>query len=169
MSLLNANAGNGNVSTIYVTKIYRNPKTESFGDSVMYDMESAMLPASQITSAIYRRKALKAVEKRNRIIGYESEYIHTLCNYSAGHTLSAAGYANEANFFDYITKYCNMEIRAFKTANRIGGLSPKLMGLLENPPHPAKGHYSKVFYVIKVNVMCIIEGLKGKKNTQSEV
>ena len=164
MSLLNANAGNGNISTIYVTKVYRNTRTESFGDSVMNDMSSALLPASQITSQIYRQKAIKAVEKRNRIMGYESAYIHELCNYSAGNSITAAGLTSEANFFDYIVKYCNMEIRAYKTAQKIGELSPKLMELLQNPPHPAKGHYSKVFYTIRVNAMCIIERLKGNKN-----
>ena len=52
MSLLNANDGNKNVRTIYITKVYRNSKTESFGDSVMNDFASAMLPAAQITSII---------------------------------------------------------------------------------------------------------------------
>ena len=160
MSLFNANAGNGNVNTIYVTKVYRNSRTESFGDSVMNDFAAAALPAAQITSAIYRRKALKAVEKRNHLMGYESEYIHELCNYSAGHSLSASGLTAEANFFDYIVKYCKMEMRAYKLALKRGSLSPKLMELLENPPHPSVWHYSKIFYTLRVNVMCIIEGLK---------
>ena len=162
MSLLNANAGNGNVKTIYVTKVYR--KSEGFGDSVMNDFAAAALPAAQITSAIYRKKALKAVEKRNRIMGYESEYIYELCNYSAGHGLSAAGLTAEANFFDYIVKYCNMEIRAYRLALKRGSLSPKLMKLLENPPHPSVGHYSKVFYTLRVNAMCIIEQFKKQEN-----
>ena len=54
MSLLNANDGNKNVTTIYITKVYRNSRTESFGDSFMNDFASAVLPAAQITSAIYR-------------------------------------------------------------------------------------------------------------------
>ena len=62
MSLLNANDGNKNVTTIYITKVYRNSRTESFGDSFMNDFASAVLPAAQITSAIYRKKALKAIE-----------------------------------------------------------------------------------------------------------
>ena len=165
MSLLNANEGNKNVSTIYITKVYRNPKTESFGDSVMNDFAASVLPAAQITSQVYRNKALKAIEKRNKIMGYESDYIYTLCNYSAGNSISAAGLTAEANFYDYIVKYCNMELRAFRTAGKLGGLSPKLMEALANPPHPSKGHYSKVFYTIKVNIMCMIESLKGKKQS----
>ena len=167
MSLLNANAGNNNISTIYVTKVYRNSKAESFGDSFMNDFAAAALPAAQITSAIYRNKALKAIERRNRILGYESDYIYTLCNYNAGNSIGAAGLTSEANFFDYIVKYCNMEIRAFRTAGRLGGLSPELMEMLANPPHPSKWHYSKVFYVIMVNAMCMLEYVKGKKE-QSE-
>lgn len=163
MSLLNANDGNKNVTTIYITKVYRNPKTESFGDSVMNDFASAVLPAAEITSAVYRKKALKAIEKRNNLMGYESDYIYTLCNYNAGNSISAAGLTAEANFFDYIVKYCKMEMRAFRTAGKLGGLSPKLMEVLENPPHPSKGHYSKVFYTIKVNIMCMLERFKGKK------
>ena len=46
MSLLNANGGNRNISTIHVTKVYRNTRTESFGDSVMNDFASAVLPAA---------------------------------------------------------------------------------------------------------------------------
>lgn len=160
MSLLNANDGNKNVTTIYITKVYRNSRTESFGDSFMNDFASAVLPAAQITSAIYRKKALKAIEKRNRTLGYESDYIYTLCNYSAGNNITAAGMTSEANFFDYIVKYCNMEIKAFKLAQKRGGLSPKLMEMLANPPHPSVGHYSKVFYTLKVNFMCMLERFK---------
>lgn len=161
MSLLNANDGNGNISTVYVTKVYKNSRNESFGDSVMSGMQEAMLPASKITSGIYRQKAIRAIKKRNRVLGYESDYIHTLSNYSAGNSITAMGFTSEAYFFDYIVKYCKMEIRAFKTAQKLGELSPKLMELLENPPHPAEGHYSKVFYVIRVNAMCILERVKA--------
>ena len=163
MSLLNANEGNKNITTLYVTKVYRNSRTESFGDSFMNDFASAVLPAAQITSAIYRRKALKAIEKRNRILGYESDYIYTLCNYSAGNNITAAGMTAEANFYNYIIKYCNMEIRAFKTAKARGCLSPKLVELLENPPHPAKSYLGKMFYTLRVNFMCVLEGFKGKE------
>ena len=160
MSLNNVNDGNKNVNTIYVTKVYRNSRTESFGDSFMNDFAAAALPAAQITSAVYRKKALKAIEKRNRLMGYESEYIYDLCNYNAGHSLSAAGLTAEANFYDYIVKYCKAECRAYKVALKKGSLSPGLTKLLENPPHPSTGHYSKVFYTIRVNIMCIIEGFK---------
>lgn len=160
MSLLNASAGNGNITTIYVTKVYRNSKTESFGDSFMNDFASAVLPAAQITSSIYRKKALKAIEKRNRILGYESDYIYTLCNYSAGNNITAAGMTAEANFFNYIIRYCNMEIKAYKLAVKRGCLSPKLMELLENPPHPSNGHISKMFYTVKGNILCILENFK---------
>ena len=159
MSLLNASEGNKNISTIYVTKVYRNSRTESFGDSFMNDFASAVLPAAQITSAIYRKKALKAIEKRNRILGYESDYIYTLCNYSAGNNITAAGMTSEANFFDYIVKYCKMEIKAYKIALKKGELSPRLTNLLENPPHPSVGHTSKVIYTIKGNIMCLLENL----------
>ena len=164
MSLLNANGGNKNISTIYVTKVYRNRRTESFGDSVMNDFASAVLPAAQITSAIYRKKAIKAIEKRNHLLGYESDYIYTLCDYKAGNHITASGMAAEANFYNYIVKYCKMEIRAFRLAVKRGGLSPKLTELLENPPHPSKGHISKMFYTIRVNVMCLLENFK--KNTE---
>ena len=160
MSLLNANGGNRNISTIHVTKVYRNTRTESFGDSVMNDFASAVLPAAKITSAIYRKKALKAIEKRNRLLGNESDYIYTLCNYNAGNNISAAGMTAEANFYNYIIKYCKMETRAFRLAVKRGGLSPKLAELLDNPPHPSKGHISKMFYTIRVNVMWIIERFK---------
>ena len=160
MSLLNANAGNGNITTIYITKVYRNSRTESFGDSFMNDFASAVLPAAQITSSIYRKKALKAIEKRNRILGYESDYIYTLCNYSAGNNITAAGMTAEANFFNYIIRYCNMEIKAYKLAVKRGSLSPKLMEFLENPPHPSIGHISKMFYTVKGNILCILENFK---------
>ena len=162
MSLLNPNDGNKNVTTIYITKVYRNSKTESFGDAYMNDFASAVLPAAQLTSAIYRKKALKAIEKRNYTLGYESDYIYTLCNYSAGNNITAGGMTAEANFFDYIVKYCNMEIKAYNLAKTRGGLSPKLMDLLANPPHPSVGHYSKVFYTLKVNFMCMLETFKKK-------
>lgn len=168
MSLLNANDGNKNVRTIYITKVYRNSKTESFGDSVMNDFASAMLPAAQITSSIYRKKAIKALERRNSIMGYESDYLYNLCRYSAGNGISAWGLAAEANFYDYIVKYCNMEVKAFETAEKYGGLSPKLMDLLANPPHPSVGHFRKVFYTIKVDILCMLEGFKKRKEMNAE-
>lgn len=168
MSLLNANAGNNNISTIYVTKVYRNSRTESFGDSFMNDFAAAVLPAAQITSAVYRKKALKAIEKRNYLLGYESDYIYTLCNYSAGNNITAAGMTAEANFYDYIVKYCKMEIRAYKLAVKHGGLSPKLMDLLQNPPHPSQGHFSKVFYTLKVNFLCLIENFKTGNQSENQ-
>lgn len=130
------------------------------------DFASAMIPAAQITGSIYRKKAMKALERRNSIMGEESEYLFNLCRQSSGS--SGWGPAAEANYYDYIAKYCNMEVKAFETAEKYGGLSPKLMDLLANPPHPSVGHTRKVFYTMKVEFLCMLEGFKKKKEMNAE-
>ncbi len=125
------------------------------------DFASAMIPAAQITGSIYRKKAMKALERRNSIMGEESEYLCNLCRQGSGS--GGWGLAAEANYYDYIAKYCNMEVKAFETAEKYGGLSPKLMDLLANPPHPSVGHTRKVFYTIKVEILCMLEGFKKRK------
>lgn len=130
------------------------------------EFASAMIPAAQITGSIYRKKAMKALERRNSIMGEESEYLCNLCR--QGFRNGGWGLAAEANYYDYIAKYCNMEVKAFETAEKYGGLSPKLTKLLENPPHLSAGHFRKVFYTIKVDILCMLEGFKKRKEMNAE-
>ncbi len=160
MSLLNANAGNSNVSTIHVTKIYRNRSTESFGQSLFTDFRLALEPASRISCAIARRRALWAIKKRDKVIGTPSAYINALSNYSPGHNMGVSGRVAEGNLFDYIAAYCNMEVYAFKTLGKLGSLTPKIQTELANPPQPSAGHLSKMLYANKVIVMCKWERFK---------
>ena len=60
------------------------------------------------------------------------------------------------------------EVKAFETAEKYGGLSPKLTKLLENPPHLSAGHTRKVFYTMRVEFLCMLEGFKKKKETNAE-
>ncbi len=164
MSLLNANAGNSNVSTIHVTKIYRNRSTESFGQSLFTDFRLALEPASRISCAIARRKALWAIKRRDKVIGTPSAYINALSTYSPGNNMGVSGRMAEATLFDYITLYCKMEVYAFKTLGKLGSLTPKIQSELANPPQPSAGHLSKKFYVNKVITMCMWERLKSFTN-----
>lgn len=89
MSLFNGTDGNKNIGTVIIRQVARNTRTESFGDSVFNDAAQALGPATAITKAVYRSKALKAIEKRNKICGNVSEYVDMLANYSAGDSITA--------------------------------------------------------------------------------
>ena len=161
MSLLNANAGNSNVSTIHVTKIYRNRSTESFGQSLFTDFRLALEPASRISCAIARRRALWAIKKRDKVIGTPSAYINSLSNYSPGHNMGVSGRVAEGNLFDYIAAYCKMEVYAFNTLGKLGSLTPKIQSELANPPQPSAGQVTKMVYANKVLAMCKWERFKA--------
>ena len=85
MSLFNR--GGNTPSTIIINQITRS-RNESFGDSVMKDAALAAGPAAKITNNVYRKKALKALEKRNATLGNESEYLNMLCNMNVGDNVS---------------------------------------------------------------------------------
>lgn len=151
MSLLNR--GGNTPGTIIIKEITRS-RNESFGDSFMKDAALAAGPAAKFTNNVYRNKALKAVEKRNSILGTESEYLKKLCNMNVGDNVSVSGNYEEANFFNYISNYCEMEILVQKRNMECGNTSPVIEEMLKNPPAPNASHMTKVSYIKKVEAEC---------------
>ena len=141
-------------STIIIKEVVRNPKTESFGDSFFHDAAAAMGPAANITNSIYRNKALKAIEKRNRILQNQSEYVNMLANMNVGNNFSVSGNMSESNFFEYISRYCEMEIMVHKRNATLGNVSPEIEAKLKNPPAPNMGHLSKIAYCNSIMAIC---------------
>lgn len=154
MSLLNNTDGNKNIGTVIIHQVARNTRTESFGDSVFNDAAAALGPATAITKAVYRSKALKAIEKRNRICGNVSEYVEMLANYSAGDSITAGGKTAEALLFEYIAKFCDMEIMVHKRNELLGNVNPVIEEKLANPPHPAYGTIKRNMYVNSIIFEC---------------
>lgn len=151
MSLFNQN---GNTpSTIIIKEITRS-RNESFGDSFMKDAALAAGPAAKFTNRVYRNKAFKALNKRNRIVGTESEYLNMLCNMNVGDNISVSGNYNEANFFNYIVNYCEMEILVHRRNMKCQNTSPAIEEMLKNPPAPSAGHMAKVAYIRRIQAIC---------------
>ena len=151
MSLFNRE---GNTpDTIIIREITRS-RNESFGDSFMKDAALAAGPAAKITSNVYRKKALKAVDKRNAVLGNRSEYGEMLCNMNVGDNVSVGGNMTEANFFNYITSYCSMELLVHKRNTKLGNTSEVIEEMLKNPPSPHAGHMAKVAYIRKIEAIC---------------
>lgn len=148
-------------STIIINEVVRNPKTESFGDSFFHDMAAAMGPAANITNSIYRKKALKAIAKRNRVYQNRSEYIDMLSKVNVGNNYSVSGNMTESNLFDYITRYCKMEIEVYKRNKALGNDSPKIVAKLQNPPDLNMGHLSRMQYCNSIILTCKIDRLKA--------
>ena len=151
MSLFNR--GGNTPSTIIIKEITRS-RNESFGDSVMKDAALAAGPAAKFTSNVYRKKALKAVERRNSILESPSPYLDMLCNMNVGDNVSVSGNMEEANFFNYISSYCDMEILVQKRNMEVGNTSPVIEEMLKNPPAPNASHMTKVSYIRKIESEC---------------
>lgn len=151
MSLFNRN---GNTpSTIIIKEITRS-RNESFGDSFMKDAALAAGPAAKITNSVYRNKALKALEKRNAILGNESEYLNMLCNMNVGDNVSVSGNMTEANLFNYIADYCQMEIMVAKRNMTLGNVSTIIEEKLKNPPAYNASHMTKVSFIRGIEAEC---------------
>jgi len=161
--------------TIIIKEIVRNPRTESFGDSFFHDVAAAIGPAANITNTIYRKKALKAIEKRNRILQNQSEYINMLSRVNVGNNYSVSGNMTESNLFEYIIRYCKMEIAVHKRNMTLGNVSSEIEAKLQNPPSLNVGHLSRTQYCNSVICMCTMDrikagfkklfvGIKAKKN-----
>lgn len=151
MSLFNR--GGNTPSTIIINQITRS-RNESFGDSFMKDAALAAGPAAKITNNVYRKKALKAIEKRNALLGNESEYLNMLCNMNVGDNVSVSGNMSEANFFNYIASYCEMEILVQKRNMTLGNVSESIEAKLKNPPAPNASHMTKVSFVRGIEAEC---------------
>lgn len=147
--------------TIIIKEIVRNPRTESFGDSFFHDVAEAIGPAANITNAIYRKKALKAIEKRNRILQNQSEYINMLSKINVGNNYSVSGNLTESNLFEYIARYCMMEIEVYKRNLTLGNFSPKIADKLQNPPSLNVGHLSRIQYCNSIILTCKLDCLKA--------
>ena len=93
---------------------------------------------------VYRNKALKALEKRNATLGNESEYLNMLCNMNVGDNVSVSGNMSEANFFNYIADYCQMEMMVAKRNMTLGNVSTTIEEKLKNPPDEYKDAYDAV-------------------------
>ena len=148
-------------STIIIKEVVRNRRTESFGDSVFNDVQEAIGPAANITNSVYRRKALKAIEKRNRILQNQSEYINMLSRINVGNNYSVSGNLTESNFFEYIARYCKMEIAVHKRNKALGNVSPKIEEKLQNPPTLNTGHLARIRYCNSIIWMCFKDRVKG--------
>lgn len=151
MSLFNR--GGNTPSSIIINQITRS-RNESFGDSVMKDAALAAGPAAKITNGVYRKKALKAIEKRNAALGNESEYLNMLCNMNVGDNVSVSGNMSEANFFNYIASYCQMEMMVAKRNMTLGNVSPTIEEKLKNPPAPNASHMTKVSFIRGIEAEC---------------
>ena len=151
MSLFNR--GGNTPSTIIINQITRS-RNESFGDSFMKDAALAAGPAARITNNVYRNKALKALEKRNATLGNESEYLNMLCNMNVGDNVSVSGNMSEANFFNYIADYCQMEMMVAKRNMTLGNVSTTIEEKLKNPPAPNASHMTKVSFIRGIEAEC---------------
>ena len=151
MSLFNR--GGNTPSTILIKQITRS-RNESFGDSFMKDAALAAGPAARITNNVYRNKALKAIEKRNATLGNESEYLNMLCNMNVGDNVSVSGNMSEANFFNYIADYCQMEMMVAKRNMTLGNVSTTIEEKLKNPPAPNASHMTKVSFIRGIEAEC---------------
>ena len=151
MSLFNR--GGNTPSTILIKQITRS-RNESFGDSFMKDVALAAGPAAKITNSVYRNKALKALEKRNALLGNESEYLNMLCNMNVGDNVSVSGNMSEANFFNYIADYCQMEMLVAKRNMTLGNVSTTIEEKLKNPPAPNASHMAKVSFIRGIEAEC---------------
>ena len=151
MSLFNR--GGNTPSTILIKQITRS-RNESFGDSFMKDAALAAGPAAKITNNVYRNKALKALEKRNATLGNESEYLNMLCNMNVGDNVSVSGNMSEANFFNYIADYCQMEMMVAKRNMTLGNVSTTIEEKLKNPPAPNASHMTKVSFIRGIEEEC---------------
>ena len=151
MSLFNR--GGNTPSTILINQITRS-RNESFGESFMKDAALAAGPAARITNNVYRNKALKAIEKRNAILGNESEYLNMLCNMNVGDNVSVSGNMSEANFFNYIADYCQMEMMVAKRNMTLGNVSTTIEEKLKNPPAPNASHMTKVSCIRGIEAEC---------------
>ena len=151
MSLFNR--GGNTPSSIIIKQITRS-RNESFGDSFMKDAALAAGPAARITNNVYRNKALKAIEKRNATLGNESEYLNMLCNMNVGDNVSVSGNMSEANFFNYIADYCQMEMMVAKRNMTLGNVSTTIEEKLKNPPAPNASHMTKVSFIRGIEAEC---------------
>lgn len=177
MSLNNQNAGKKPTHTT-ITYLIRNPKTESFGESVINDFTVLIGPVSKFVNSIYRNQAIKAIEKRNMILGDDSEYLNQLADANIGDNYSAWGNINESDFFNYIIHYCQMERLVFARNNMLGNTSPKIEEKLKNPPAANQKHITKMAYCYSITLICMFDmvkfeigklaaGAKEKKETET--
>ena len=165
MSLFNR--GGNNTSSIIIKQITRS-RNESFGDSFMKDAALAAGPAAKITNNVYRNKALKALEKRNALLGNESEYLNMLCNMNVGDNVSVSGNMSEANFFNYIADFCQMEMMVAKRNMTLGNVSTTIEEKLKNPPAPNASHMTKVSFIRGIEAECAKDMAKvGMGKTKS--
>ncbi len=65
-----------------------------------------------------------------------------------------SGNMSEANFFNYITSYCEMEKLVHKRNKMLGNVSEIIEEKLKNPPDPYAGHLTKVSYVKGIEAEC---------------
>ena len=148
-------------STVIIREITRS-RNESFGQSVMNDALLAAGPAAKITNNVYRKKALKAIDKRNAMLGNQSEYLNMLCNMNVGDNVSISGNMSEANFFNYITSYCQMEMLVHKRNMALGNVSPSIEEKFKNPPSPTAGHMAKIAFIRGIEAECARDMAKNR-------
>ena len=152
MSLLNAN--DGNYGTVIVKKVVRNSKTESISESIMYDMGESIDFWSKALNFIYRRRTFAKIKKRDKICGGPSAYIECLAEVSMGNNVNAAGRTAETVWFNYICKYCKMEIMVHNRNKRLGNVNPVIEEMLANPPQPNGGLIRGSKYCNKIMLEC---------------
>ena len=125
-------------------------------------MAAAMGPAANITNAIYRKKAMRAISKRNRILQNESEYITMLSRVNVGNNYSVSGNMTESNLFEYIARYCKMEIAVHRRNAALGTISRRIEAKLQNLPSLNVGHLSRIQYCNSIICMCVMDRAKER-------
>ena len=100
------------------------------------------------------------MEKRNRILQNQSEYLNMLARINVGNNYSVSGNLTESNFFEYIARYCKMEIAVHKRNKAMGNISPKIEEKLQNPLTLNTGHLARIRYCNSIIWMCTMDRVK---------
>ena len=77
-----------------------------------------------------------------------------LCNMNVGDNVSVSGNMSEANFFNYIADYCQMEMMVAKRNMTLGNVSTTIEEKLKNPPAPNASHMTKVSFIRGIEAEC---------------
>lgn len=136
--------------------VARNRRNESFGESFMADAAELAGPASDLTLNIYRKKALKMLDKRNAVCGNQNPYINELCGLDINGESNETVYANlnESYLFTYIANLCKVDIAIHERNMKCGNVSEKITEMYNNRPSLRAPQAVKGVYCTKIIGQC---------------
>lgn len=156
MSLLNGKMVNKDV-------FFGGTRNQNFGQSMVSSMPRAAQVGTGFARNVKRKRALSAVERRDREVGTQNDFLNWLVNLNTQNYNDAYGNYDEAMLFDFIERYCHMEIAVYKLNNARGVKDEKVEKWLSEIHTNSLNFKKQARKCIMVTTYCLAELAKEGK------